>query len=83
MAAFIKVCIVLIFEHAWRRLSLWSRCAFVRGPPKGFGIFTINGRLCFTDMAVGSLGEAVGGIRVISAHQDNRNKRFSGLVAFL
>lgn len=31
----------------------------------------------------GLFGEAVGGIRVISAHQDNRNKRFSGLVAFL
>lgn len=54
--AFIKVCIVLIFAQALHCLSLLSRCVFVRGPPKGFGIFAINGTLCFTDMTVDSLG---------------------------
>lgn len=29
---------------------------FVHGPPKGFEVVAINGTLCFTDMAVDSLG---------------------------
>lgn len=56
MGAFIKVCIVLIFAHAWRCLSPQAGACLYVDHPKDLGCFAIKGgTCCFTDMTVDSL----------------------------